>query len=187
MFSSGAISRDFLHSNPSNQANFKHVSADGEFLKSREFMGSDFFNNHHHQQQQQGSGLARYRSAPSSFLAALLDSNTDNSSSGDESDAFFSALMDAPPPPPPPRDLNLKDSGGDRVSCGMKREDGAEAEPRPGQMGGYDNGVGSYSVGMERDGSGNRSNILVRQSSSPAGFFNGNLHYYFQSDSFLPI
>ncbi|KAH6758072.1 hypothetical protein C2S52_023040 [Perilla frutescens var. hirtella] len=181
------MSRDFPHSNPTNQSNFKHFSAEGEFLKSREFMGSDFFNNnHHHQQQQQSSGLARYRSAPSSFLAALLDSNTENSSSGDESDAFFSALMDAPP-----RDLNPKSSDNtDQISCSsMKREDGIEAEPRPGQngypngqMGGYEGAVaGSYSVGMEehhvnvrlRDGNGNNRSNLLRQSSSPAGFFNG--------------
>lgn len=171
MFSSDAISRDFLHSNPSHHANFKHVSADAEFSKS---MGSDFFNNQHQhqQQQQQSSGLARYRSAPSSFLAALLDSNADNnSSSGDESDAFFSALMEAPPPPQP-RDLNPR--SGDHHhqisnSSGMKREDGA-----------YESGVaGSYSVGMEhhvdvrsREENGSRSNLL-RQSSSPAGFFNG--------------
>lgn len=181
MFTSEAISRDFLHSNPSHPTDFKHVSAEGEFVKSREMMGSDFFNNHHqhhHQQQQQGSGLARYRSAPSSFLAALLDSNADNSSSGDESDAFFSALMEAPP-----RDLNPK-SGDLLVSSGMKREDGAEAEPRPGQNGfpnGFESGAGSYSVAMEhhvdlrlRDENGSRSSLL-RQSSSPAGFFNGNL------------
>ncbi|XP_047958472.1 transcription factor bHLH130-like [Salvia hispanica] len=152
MYTSDAISRDFLHSNPSHTTNFKH--------------DADFFTNHdqHQHQQQQSSGLARYRSAPSSFLAALLDSNADNnSSSGDESDAFFSALMEAPP-----RDLNPKSS--------MKREDEADPEPRTAQNGypgGYD---GSYSVGMEhqrlRDQNGNRSNLL-RQSSSPAGFFNG--------------
>ncbi|KAL1539979.1 transcription factor bHLH130-like protein [Salvia divinorum] len=179
MFSSEAISRDFLHSNsnsnsnsnPSHATSFKHASADAEFSKSREFMASDFFASHD-QHQQQSSGLARYRSAPSSFLAALLDSNADNnSSSGDESDAFFSALMEAPP-----RDLNPKSSGHQI----LKREDEADPEPRSaqngypgGQVGGYD---GSYSVGMEhqrlRDESGNRSNLL-RQSSSPAGFFNG--------------
>ncbi|XP_057800466.1 transcription factor bHLH130-like isoform X2 [Salvia miltiorrhiza] len=168
MFSSDTISRDFLHSNanPSHHTNFKHVSADAEFSKSREFMPSDFFNN----QQQHSSGLARYRSAPSSLFAALLDSNTDNnSSSGDESDAFFSALIE--------RDLNPKSSD-HQISSGMKREDGAEADPRPAQNG-YDAVTGSYSVGMEhhvdlrlRDENGNRSNLL-RQSSSPAGFFNG--------------
>ncbi|XP_042015599.1 transcription factor bHLH130-like isoform X2 [Salvia splendens] len=167
MFSSDAISRDFLHSNPSHTTNFKHHA---DFSKSREFVPSDFFTNHdqhqhqHQHQQQQSSGLARYRSAPSSFLAALLDSNADNnSSSGDESDAFFSALME--------RDLNPKSSDHKISSGGMKREDEADPEPRSAQNGypaGYD---GSYSVGMEHQ-NGNRSNLL-RQSSSPAGFFNG--------------
>ncbi|KAL0339100.1 UNVERIFIED_CONTAM: Transcription factor [Sesamum angustifolium] len=176
MFSSEAISADmrksggFLHSDPRNQSNFKHVSALGEFSKSREFMGSEFYQyqNQHHQNQ---GGLARYRSAPSSFLAALLDSTTDNSSSGDESDAFFSALMDGPGDP------NQKNNE-NQMQFPMKQEVGSdlEAEPRSGengQMAGYGGGgavVGSYSVG-----NGNRSNCsnLVRQSSSPAGFFNG--------------
>ncbi|KAL0308657.1 UNVERIFIED_CONTAM: Transcription factor [Sesamum radiatum] len=176
MFSSEAISADmrksggFLHSDPRNQSNFKHVSAVGEFSKSREFMGSELYlyQNQHHQNQ---GGLARYRSAPSSFLAALLDSTTDNSSSGDESDAFFSALMDGPGDP------NQKNNE-NQMQFSMKQEVGSdlEAEPRSGengQMAGYGGGgavVGSYSVG-----NGNRSNCsnLFRQSSSPAGFFNG--------------
>ncbi|KAI3448921.1 hypothetical protein Pfo_005586 [Paulownia fortunei] len=194
MFSSETISRDmsrssgFLLSNPSNQNSLKHASVDGEFLKSREFIGSDFFQNQQ-QQNQQSCGLARYRSAPSSFLAALLDSTTDNSSSGDESEAFFSALIDGP------RDLNQKNTD-NQMQYSMKQEVGVETEPRPGktgfpdgQMAGYEsvvNGcggavVGSYSLGMESQvhvrlsngyGSRNCSN-LVRQSSSPAGFFNG--------------
>lgn len=180
----------FLLSNPGNQSSFKHVSAEGEFLKSREFMGSDLF----HNQSQQSCGLARYRSAPSSFLAALLDSTTDNSSSGDESEAILSALMNGPP------DLNQKSSNGSNnqiLQYHMKQEVGVEqSEPRPGHDGFIQNGhmgyesavsggggaiVGSYSVGMESQvhvtmssGSGNSSH-LVRQSSSPAGFFNGNL------------
>ncbi|KAL0374286.1 UNVERIFIED_CONTAM: Transcription factor [Sesamum radiatum] len=174
MFSSEAISADmrrsggFLHADPRNQSNFKHISAVGEFSKSRELMGSEFYQyqNQHHQNQ---GGLARYRSAPSSFLAALLDSTTDNSSSGDESDAFFSALMDGPGDP------NHKNNES-QMQFSMKQEVGSdlEAEPRlgeNGQMGGYGGAVvGSYSVG-----NGNRSNCstLVRQSSSPAGFFNG--------------
>ncbi|KAL7126087.1 hypothetical protein ABFS83_14G162200 [Erythranthe nasuta] len=162
--------------NPSKESTaLKHISADGEFLKSREFLGSDFF-------QQQSCGLERYRSAPSSFLAALLDSSAgggggDNSSSGDESEAFFSALLDGGP-----RDLN---------HYPMKREEEVvveveEVEARPGETGspdpesgGYVGGgavVGSYSVGMEHvnklTSSGNGNN-LIRQSSSPAGFFNG--------------
>ncbi|XP_047956886.1 transcription factor bHLH130-like [Salvia hispanica] len=154
MFSSEAISRDMSR----NSSGFLNEGN----LKSRD---SDSFVN---QAQIQPQGLARYRSAPSSFLAALLDSTTDNSSSGDdESEALLSALMDAP------RDLNQK-SG----HYHMKQEVGAESEPRPGQMGYESSGiVGSYSVGMEnqanlRMNNGSNSN-LVRQSSSPAGFFNG--------------
>lgn len=177
MFSSDAISRDFHHSNPSHAANFKH---DADFSKSRDFVPSDFFTNHDQHQHQQSSGLARYRSAPSSFLAALLDSNTDNnSSSGDESDAFFSALMERDLNPNP----NPKSSDHQISSGGMKREDEADPEPRSAQNGypaGYDGS--NYSVGMEhhrlRDQNGNRSNLL-RQSSSPAGFFNGKLLNFF--------
>ncbi|KAL1561975.1 transcription factor bHLH130-like protein [Salvia divinorum] len=159
MFSSEAISRDmsrnssFLLSNPS--------------FKSRDSMGSDLFvnqaqSNHHHQQQQQG--LARYRSAPSSFLAALLDSTAENSSSGDESEALLSALMDGP------RDLNQK--SGNQMHYHLKQEEvGAESEPRPpgyesAVSGGGGAIVGSYSRM-------NNGSNLVRQTSSPAGFFNG--------------
>ncbi|XP_011087339.1 transcription factor bHLH130 [Sesamum indicum] len=191
MFRSETTSRNssssFLLSNPGgNQSSFKHVSAaEGDFFKSRDqFMGSDLF----HNQSQQSCGLARFRSAPSSFLAALLDSTTDNSSSGDESEALLmSAFMNGPP------DLNHKGSnnnGGNQVlhyQQHMKQEAGVESDPRPGfvngQMG-YETAVsggggaivGSYSVGMESQVhvavSSNSSN-LVRQSSSPAGFFNG--------------
>ncbi|KAI3444974.1 hypothetical protein Pfo_001639 [Paulownia fortunei] len=199
MFSSETISRDtsrsssFLLSNPGNLNTFKQVSAEGEFLSSREFMGSDLFQNltpQQQQQTQQSCGLARYRSAPSSFLAALLDSTTDNSSSGDESEAIFSALMNGP------RDLNQKSNNdSNQMQYHMKQEVGVESEPRPGQNGsmngqmGYESAVnggggsivGSYSVGMESqvnlrmsNGNGNgNSSSLVRQSSSPAGFCNG--------------
>ncbi|XP_042061054.1 transcription factor bHLH130-like [Salvia splendens] len=152
MFSSDAISRDmsrnssFLLSNPS--------------FKSRDSMGSDLFANQAQLQQQQG--LARYRSAPSSFLAALLDSTGENSSSGDESEALLSALMDGP------RDLNQKSAN--QMHYHLKQE--AESEPRPG----YENAVvGSYSVGMENlvNSRMNNGSNLVRQTSSPAGFFNG--------------
>ncbi|XP_057807678.1 transcription factor bHLH130-like [Salvia miltiorrhiza] len=165
MFSSEAISRDmsrnssYLLPNPSNDGGFK----------SRDSMGSDLFLN---QQQSNQQGLARYRSAPSSLLAALLDSTTENSSSGDESEALLSALMDGP------RDLNQIQKGGNPMHYHLKQEVGAESEPRPGHMG-YESAVsggggaivGSYSVGMENHV--NLRSNLVRQSSSPAGFFNG--------------
>ncbi|XP_011093536.1 transcription factor bHLH130-like [Sesamum indicum] len=181
MFSSEVISPDmrrsggFLHSDPRNQSNFKYVSAVGEFSKSREFMGSEFYQNQNQHHQNQG-GLARYRSAPSSFLAALLDSTTDNSSSGDECEAFFSALMDGPGDP------NQKNNE-NQMQFSMKQEVGSdlEAEPRCGENGqvtGYGsavNGGGGAVVGSYSVGNGNKSNCanLVRQSSSPAGFFNG--------------
>ncbi|XP_051141100.1 transcription factor bHLH130-like [Andrographis paniculata] len=192
MFSSGESensSSSFLHqANPRNNQipNFK---SDGEFLKSKGFHGGagDFYQGlSHPPPPQQPGGLARYRSAPSSFLAALLDSTTDNSSSGDESEAIFSAFMN-----------NQK--GGDstnnnthnhhQIQYQMKQEAGAGSEPhqetRPG-FGGYETAVsggggaivGSYSMAaaaaaaaaMETTENGSN---LMRQSSSPAGFFNG--------------
>lgn len=166
-------SSSFLLSNPSNQTTLKQISADGEFLKSKEFMGSDYFQNQNQNQNQHASGLARYRSAPSSFLEALLDSNTDNSSSGDEAEAFFSSLMDGPK------------NNDNQMQYPMKQETGADVATRPGFQNGYEglvNGsggsvVGSYSVGLENqlsNGNGGRNGSnLIRQSSSPAGFFNG--------------
>ncbi|XP_051144367.1 transcription factor bHLH130-like isoform X2 [Andrographis paniculata] len=152
-------------------SSFKHVSAEGDFFIWKEFASSDFGVN------QQSSGLARYRSAPSSFLGALLESTGDNSSSGDESEAFFSALLDAPP-----RDLNQK-SGYSQLQTQYLMKQEVEKES-PEVQTGYENGsvgggavVGSYSVGMEISSvhlNRNSSNTLVRQSSSPAGFFNGN-------------
>lgn len=154
---------------------FKNISAEAESLSSREFMGSDLFL----KQQSSSSGLARYRSAPSSFLAALLDSTTDNSSSGDESEAIFSALM------------NQNDTSSNRVKAETEEEVVGSVNGS-GQMGYEDvvnaSVVGSYSAGMEtqlinlRSNNNNGSN-LVRQTSSPAGFFNGTFtcffHYYF--------
>ncbi|KAL8062083.1 hypothetical protein ABFX02_02G123600 [Erythranthe guttata] len=173
---------------------FSSRDMSGEFLSSREFMGSDLFlnqtttqqqqqNQHHHPPPQPpppqggggGGGLARYRSAPSSFLAALLDSTApENSSSGDESEAIFSALMGG-----------QKNGGGgggvdDQMQFHqMKQEVAVESEPRPGSMNGQMGSVvGSYSVGMDsgvdlRMNSNTSSINLLRQSSSPAGFFNG--------------
>ncbi|KAL6557500.1 hypothetical protein OROMI_017850 [Orobanche minor] len=172
MFSSERSS-GFLLSNESTLKN--NIPTDGEFSKSRESNGSDFFQDQN--ESHESSGLARFRSAPSSFLAALLDSNADNSSSGDESEALFSALIDGPGP----RDLDQKNGGNyHQVQYSTKQEIAAETEPRPGlYSGGY---VGSYSVGMESEihvslsNNGNmdkNSSILVRQSSSPAGFLNG--------------
>lgn len=179
MFSSEAISRE-----TSRNGRF---SNEGQVMKSRDSsMGSDLFLNQAQieQSNQQGCGLARYRSAPSSFLASLLDSTTDNSnsSSGDESETLLSALMNGPTP-------NQKEMMQHHYQ--LKQEIGAESEarPPPGSMSmmGYESGgggggggavVGSYSVGMDNQVN-LRMNSLVRQSSSPAGFFNGNFPPFF--------
>ncbi|GER39384.1 basic helix-loop-helix (bHLH) DNA-bindingsuperfamily protein [Striga asiatica] len=182
--------------NPANLNNFKHASS----AQKADFDGSNFFRNQN-QLNQPGGGLARFKSAPSSFLAALIDSNnTDNSSSGDdESEAFFSALMSGPTPTA--RDLNRTDgnSGCDDNTHNnhqMFQHEEEKVGTRPGRNGsgcghmGYESAVssgggcivGSYSVGMEESqvtnnmrllNKGNISSNLVRQSSSPAGFFNG--------------
>ncbi|XP_042065985.1 transcription factor bHLH130-like [Salvia splendens] len=147
MFSSEAISSDMSR-------NSSFLLSNPSF-KSRDSMGSDLFPNHAQLQQQHG--LARYRSAPSSFLASLLDSTGENSSSGDESEALLSALMDG-------------QKSGNQMHYHLKQE--TESEPRPG----YESAVvGSYSVGMENlvNSRMNNGSNLVRQTSSPAGFFNG--------------
>ncbi|XP_022866848.1 transcription factor bHLH130-like [Olea europaea var. sylvestris] len=156
MFSPETIPRDISSSGcfllPNNNR-VKHVS-DGEFLKS--------------------SGLARYRSSPSSFFTTLLES-------GNESDSMFSALMNEI------RDDDLNQRNQLLYSSGgaMKQETeaGTLKNGSTSQVV-YESGgaiVGSYSIGMENqvqvrmnngngNGNGNCSN-LVRQSSSPAGFF----------------
>ncbi|KAG8363578.1 hypothetical protein BUALT_Bualt19G0037000 [Buddleja alternifolia] len=149
-------------------------SAEVEFAASREFMDSDLFHNHN----QPSSGLTRYRSAPSSFLAAILDSTTtdnggDSSGGDDESEALFSALMNGSH-----RDLNQKNDS--QMQFCMKQELGVEMGARPGQNG-FANGRMGYCAGMESgvdmmrrrvNNNGNGSSNLLRQSSSPAGFFN---------------
>ncbi|CAI9764678.1 unnamed protein product [Fraxinus pennsylvanica] len=134
-----------------NNNSLKHVS-EGEFLKS--------------------SGLARYRSSPSSFFTTLLES-------GNESDSMFSALMNET------RDDDLNQKYQLQYSSGGPMKQEIEAGTRKNGSTSqvvYESGgavVGSYSVGMENqvqvrmnNGNGNCSN-LVRQSSSPGGFFSG--------------
>ncbi|XP_073129352.1 transcription factor bHLH130-like [Henckelia pumila] len=136
---------------PNNSGNIKNISAEGEFLRSKESMGPDLFGNQ--QNQEQCCGLARYRTAPGSFLATLLESTADNNSStGDDSEALFSAFMDNGH-----LDLN-------QMQCSTKQEIGGEM--------GY---VGSYSVGMETQAHkvNNNGTNLARQTSSPAGFLSG--------------
>ncbi|KAL3815055.1 hypothetical protein ACJIZ3_016323 [Penstemon smallii] len=167
-----------MFSSESNHNNFKHVSIEGEFLKSREFIGSDFFQTQC--PNQSSTGLARYRSAPSSFYAALLDTDNINNSC-DESEAIFSAF------------LKNNDDNDNQMEYGMKQETGVELATRPEQSNGFSHGqmgyegavtvgggavVGSYSVGMESTqvhvkGRNGNCSTLLRQSSSPAGFLNG--------------
>ncbi|XP_060217106.1 transcription factor bHLH130-like [Lycium barbarum] len=163
-----------------------------EFLKNKEIMGSDYF-----QQQSQfqhsnnGGGLTRYRSAPSSFFAGILDGygnnsgenfNTHDGSSSSDSDSMFTAL------------LNDNNENNNNISnhnqknqvqfgSSMKQEIGEEIEFGNGNGNGvhnrYENGGGvSYGVGVQMQNRGSLSNgnggsNLIRQSSSPAGFFNG--------------
>lgn len=186
MFGPETIPRDMSNSScfrfPNNNS-AKHVS-EGEFLKSREMMDSDFFQNQPAEAaaapSQQSCGLARYRSAPSSFFTTLLES-------GNEPESMFSALMNETRDD----DLNQKNQLQYSSRGAMKQEIGVENEAGH-RENGFCNGstsqvmyqsggsvVGSYSVGMENqvgvrmnNGIGNCSN-LVRQSSSPAGFFSG--------------
>ncbi|CAA3010271.1 transcription factor bHLH130-like [Olea europaea subsp. europaea] len=186
MFGPETIPRDMSNSScfrfPNNNS-AKHVS-EGEFLKSREMMDSDFFQNQPAAAaaapSQQSCGLARYRSAPSSFFTTLLES-------GNEPESMFSALMNETRDD----DLNQKNQLQYSSRGAMKQEIGVENEAGH-RENGFCNGstsqvmyqsggsvVGSYSVGMENqvgvrmnNGIGNCSN-LVRQSSSPAGFFSG--------------
>ncbi|EPS57510.1 hypothetical protein M569_17307, partial [Genlisea aurea] len=101
-----------------------------------------------------GSGnLARYRSAPSSFLTAHLDTPPDNSSSGDESEALFSAIWNG-------------QGGGNNGSLDLNHNGGGpddEAQMRFHCL--------KQECRFENGGTGGTN--LVRQSSSPAGFFNG--------------
>ncbi|XP_073271018.1 transcription factor bHLH128-like isoform X2 [Primulina huaijiensis] len=167
MFGSETIPRDTRRSSgtsflfSSNNNNFKHVSAEGEFLKSKELMGtSDNMSGNQNQPQkiQQSCGLARYRSAPGSFLGSLLESSTENSDNGEESEAFFRALMENGP-----LDLNQKDS--EEMLYFNKQE----ARNGKNEFGGGEI-AGSYSVGMETNI--NASN-LGTQNNSPAEFYSG--------------
>ncbi|XP_073023395.1 transcription factor bHLH130-like [Primulina eburnea] len=165
MFGSETIPRDTRRSSgtsflfSSNNNNFKHVSAEGELLKSKELMGTSdnmFGNQNQPQKIQQSCGLARYRSAPGSFLGSLLESSTENSDDGEESEAFFRALMENGS-----LDLNQKDS--EEMLYFNKQE----ARNGKNEFGGGEI-EGSYSVGMETNI--NASN-LGTQNNSPAEFY----------------
>lgn len=196
MFNSEPISREmdrlsnFLFSGggAGGSSSFKNgEGVEQEFLRSKEMMVTDYF-----QQQQQQSqfhqqsnnnnsgGLTRYRSAPSSFFAGLLDGDGDNpgenfvthdGSSSSDSDSMFTALLN-----------NNNDTTRDlknqlQFGSSMKQEIGEEIEF--GNENRYENSGVSYGVGVQMETRGNLSNgngggsNLIRQSSSPAGFFNG--------------
>ncbi|KAM3323372.1 transcription factor [Capsicum chacoense] len=189
MFSSEPISREmdklnsFLFSvgGASSFKNGEGIEAD--YLRSKEMMGSEYFQQQqsaYHQQNNSNNcnssnnnsgGLTSYRSAPSSFFAGILDGEGNDSgenfvahdgSSSSDSDSMFTAL------------LNNSDNGatGDLKnqlqfgSC-MKQEIAEEF----GNENRYENGGVTYGVGVQMQSGGNSN--LIRQSSSPAGFFNG--------------
>nr|GMC90668.1 transcription factor bHLH130-like [Ipomoea batatas] len=121
-----------------------------ELLKSKEVMGSDLYQN-------QSSGLMRYRSAPSSFFAGVMDSAAANFSAANDAAAAADSFMVS----------EAGDGGGEPQAEQRGSADGFEAPE-----------MGSYGVEMEMQAQmrqqqfRNPSN-LIRQSSSPAGFFSG--------------
>ncbi|CAA0827123.1 Transcription factor bHLH130 [Striga hermonthica] len=190
----------FSPSNPGNLGSFKHVSSaqKADFSSGSNF----FRNQNQLNQQPGGGLTRFKSAPSSFLAALIDSNNTDNSSSGDdESEAFFSALMSGPTPTARDLNRTDGNSGCDDNSHNnhqmfQHEEEEAEAGTRPGRNGlgggqmGYESAVsggggcivGSYSVGMEESqvnnnnmrllNNGNISSNLVRQSSSPAGFFN---------------
>nr|GLL25004.1 transcription factor bHLH130-like [Ipomoea trifida] len=183
MFSSEApISRELTSGSNSS---FLFPSANNnELLKSKEVMGSDLYQN-------QSSGLMRYRSAPSSFFAGVMDSAAANfsaandaaaadsfmvndGSSSSDSETMFSSILNCGGSGSESRDLK------NSVQF-LKPEMAEESHKRSSeaqQMVFEAPEMGSYGVEMEMQAQmrqqqfRNPSN-LIRQSSSPAGFFSG--------------
>lgn len=183
MFSSETISREmdklntFLFSGSSSFKNGEGVEA--EFMRSKEIMGSDYFQQQSQFQQSNSGGLTRYRSAPSSFFAGILDGDGNNSgenfvthdgSSSSDSDSMFTALLNNNDR----SDQNQKNQL--QFAPSLKQEIAEDIEF--GNENRYENSGVSYGVGVQMQTRGNLSNgnggsDLIRQSSSPAGFFNG--------------
>lgn len=183
MFSSETISREmdklntFLFSGSSSFKNGEGVEA--EFMRSKEIMGSDYFQQQSQFQQSNSGGLTRYRSAPSSFFAGILDGDGNNSgenfvthdgSSSSDSDSMFTALLNNNDR----SDQNQKNQL--QFAPSLKQEIAEDIEF--GNENRYENSGVSYGVGVQMQTRGNLSNgnggsNLIRQSSSPAGFFNG--------------
>ncbi|CAN4080508.1 unnamed protein product [Withania somnifera] len=183
MFSSEPISREMNKLNSFLFSGFKNEGVEAEYFRSKEMMGSDYFQQQSQFQQSNSGGLTRYRSAPSSFLAGILDGDGNNSvenfvnhdgSSSSDSDSMFTALLNNNDPTTNNgtiSDLNDENQKNQLhfAPC-MKQEIGEEIE--------FGNGGVSYGVGlaMQSGGSisnGNGGSNRIRQSSSPAGFFNG--------------
>nr|QFU85210.1 bHLH9 [Diospyros kaki] len=167
--SSPAISRD---ANLLFSTTLKN--ADGELLKNREFGGLDPYQ----QQQQLSSGLSRFRSAPSSFFAGLLHGGLDflghQQSNSPVPEAmlasFFSGNGDAEP-----QDLQFPAAVKPETPEQMiYRSSGDQRDPGRSESGDANlDGLYKNSVQGRISSSGDCSN-LIRQSSSPAGFFSEN-------------
>lgn len=203
MFSSEApISRELTSGSnssflfpPANNSAYKNgMQNNNELLKSKEVMGSDLYQN-------QSSGLMRYRSAPSSFFAGVMDSAAANfsaandaaaadsfmvndGSSSSDSETMFSSILNCGGS----ESRDLKNS----VQF-LKPEMAEESHKRSSeaqQMVFEAPEMGSYGVEMEMQAQmrhqqfRNPSN-LIRQSSSPAGFFSGKLLIFFRHPKFL--
>ncbi|KAK4372187.1 hypothetical protein RND71_007571 [Anisodus tanguticus] len=187
MYSSEPISREmdklnsFLFSGPGSSSLKNGEGVEPELFKSKEIMGSDFFQQQSQfQQNNNGGGLARYRSAPSSFFAGILDRDGDNSGenfvthdgySSSDSDSMFTTLLN--------NNENNNTNNKNQVQFGssMKQEIGEEIEFGNGNgfHNRYESGGGgvSYGLGVQMQSRGNGGSNIIRQSSSPAGFFNG--------------
>ncbi|GAA0165991.1 basic helix-loop-helix transcription factor [Lithospermum erythrorhizon] len=177
----------------SGESSFKH-GVEGEFMKGKDLMmTSDALQ----LQQQSSGGLTRFRSAPSSFFASFLDrlnvngTNSDSSVGEDEAENMFSGFIDCNNGSLSNmgvHDLNELQASGlkqerttsEYVQSGIWNGDSQLVYEKSSLNGGSSSNGGSYSVGSDQNqiqvgriNSGNCSSNLLRQSSSPAGFFAG--------------
>ncbi|PSS26455.1 Transcription factor bHLH130 like [Actinidia chinensis var. chinensis] len=165
---SQAIARD---SNLLLSSTFKNPNE--ELTKNKDFMNSDLYQP---QQQPQhnnnSSGLMRYRSAPSSFFASLVDGGSDGcegflspQSSSPQSESMFATLM------PSNGDSDSHDL---QFPMTMKHETPEENQySASASIYGTSIDLGNHTNSVEQGkmmSGGNCSN-LMRQRSSPAGFF----------------
>ncbi|CAN4110407.1 unnamed protein product [Withania somnifera] len=189
MYSLEPISREMDRLNTFLFSGLKNgEGVEAEFMRSKETMGSDYFEQQAQFQQSNSGGLTRYRSAPSSFFDGILDGDANNSgenfvthdgSSSSDSDSMFTALLNNSDPTNNSgtvsgiRDLTDQNRKNQlKFTPSMKQEMAEEIE--------FGNGGVSYGVGLQMQsrgvlGNGNGGSNLIRQSSSPAGFFNGFL------------